>query len=435
MPQRLVSSDSHRRLQIFSEGKDHPCISWVMIDSLFIVSTSGSYIVERHFCGHTPRLVCEPLVEKLCAGEKADALLPVFSANRKHVLIHVVRDLPVFVSAAYSLIFAHWNQLQAMQLHSPGGATFEEAMGEPRGRRNVGETVEVEAKSDAQEEVREHGSATGVALQRANRDLARFVDNTMRLGQSIFHVAMRIIGPCMVVLAYSLQGFVAYAYFWHAVPPLCEAIGVPTCSAISSVGVFLLMNALYNYTKAIITPAGLPPPFEKAQLELMELSEKQITPRQCSKCNLLKPPRYFFLFLFFLAQACLFIDVVFGIFFYDIIFAFGRRGTRSFRNYIMMSFMICASIFAALCLLGGFHFYLILTNQTTIEFQINMVRRRQCRRHGEFFRNPYDMGRNRNCQEVFGPNSLWGLKWMFPYLAAPPTGDGLKYASIWASEI
>jgi hypothetical protein len=25
-------------------------------------------------------------------------------------------------------------------------------------------------------------------------------------GRSIFHVAMRIIGPCMVVLAYSLQG-------------------------------------------------------------------------------------------------------------------------------------------------------------------------------------------------------------------------------------
>lgn len=69
-----------------------------MIDSLFIVSTSGSYIVERHFCGHTPRLVCEPLVEKLCAGEKADALLPVFSANRKHVLIHVVRDKMLFLA-------------------------------------------------------------------------------------------------------------------------------------------------------------------------------------------------------------------------------------------------------------------------------------------------------------------------------------------------
>ena len=30
---------------------------------------------------------------------------------------------------------------------------------------------------------------------------------------------------------------------------------------------------------------------------------------------------------------------VLGIFFYDIFFTFGRRGTRSFRNYIMMSFM------------------------------------------------------------------------------------------------
>lgn len=35
---------------------------------------------------------------------------------------------------------------------------------------------------------------------------------------------------------------------------------------------------------------------------------------------------------------------VFGIFFYDIIFTFGRRGTRSFRNYIMMSFMHLGSL-------------------------------------------------------------------------------------------
>ena len=337
---------------------------------------------------------------------------------------------------------------------------------EPRGRRGVTETVDVEDTKVEVEEVREHGSATGVALQRANRDILRFVDSTVRLGQSVFHIAMRIIGPCMVILAYTLQGFVAYAYFWHGVPEMSVAVGLPASVAISMVGVFLLMNALFNYTKAVLSPAGLPPPFEKAQLELMELSERQITPRKCGKCNLLKPPRahhcsvcgvcvmkmdhhcpwinncvgianyrYFFLFLFFLAQACLFIVVVFGIFFYDIIFAFSRRGSRSFRNCIMMSFMICASIFAALCVLGGFHFYLILTNQTTIEFQLNIVRRRQCRRNGEFFRNPYDMGRSRNCREVFGPNSLWGLKWMFPYLAEPPTGDGFKYATITGTEI
>ena len=100
-----------------------------------------------------------------------------------------------------------------------------------------------------------------------------------------------------------------------------------------------------------------------------------------------------------------------------------------------------------------------------------------------FFRNPYDMGRSRNCQEVFGPelksfsdaesirsypmvgfswstpsctgfspvedglfrslflggdrswplgqgpNSLWGLKWMFPYLAASSADE--RFAAAW----
>ena len=63
---------------------------------------SLDFLCSRHFCGHTPRLVCplaqsvffpfgrskkvvkencpgEPLVEKLCAGEKPDALLPAGS--------------------------------------------------------------------------------------------------------------------------------------------------------------------------------------------------------------------------------------------------------------------------------------------------------------------------------------------------------------------
>mmetsp|Transcript_105083 Transcript_105083/g.250142 ORF Transcript_105083/g.250142 Transcript_105083/m.250142 type:complete len:454 (-) Transcript_105083:43-1404(-) len=69
-----------------------------MIDSLFLISASGNYLVERHFCGPTPRLVCEPLVEKLRGGEKPEALPPVFSANRKNVLIHVLRDKMLFLA-------------------------------------------------------------------------------------------------------------------------------------------------------------------------------------------------------------------------------------------------------------------------------------------------------------------------------------------------
>eukprot|EP00931_Biecheleriopsis_adriatica_P075833 TRINITY_DN49611_c0_g1_i1.p1 TRINITY_DN49611_c0_g1~~TRINITY_DN49611_c0_g1_i1.p1 ORF type:complete len:455 (+),score=90.59 TRINITY_DN49611_c0_g1_i1:55-1419(+) len=69
-----------------------------MIDSLFIISSSGSYLVERHFRGTTSRVVCEPLVEKLRASEKPEGLPPVLSANRRHVLIHVMREKTVFLA-------------------------------------------------------------------------------------------------------------------------------------------------------------------------------------------------------------------------------------------------------------------------------------------------------------------------------------------------
>ncbi|CAK9016023.1 AP-3 complex subunit mu (Adaptor protein complex AP-3 subunit mu) (Adaptor protein-3 mu-adaptin) (Adaptor-related protein complex 3 subunit mu) (At-muD-Ad) (Mu3-adaptin) (Protein ZIG SUPPRESSOR 4) [Durusdinium trenchii] len=181
---------------------------------------------------------------------------------------------------------------------------------------------------------------------------------------------MRIIGPCLVILAFCLQGFVTYAFFWHGLEPISLEAGWPASIALSILGVFLLANALYNYTKAILTPGGIPPPYEKEQPELMNITEKQIPARQCTKCGLLKPPRahhcsvcgvcimkmdhhcpwinncvgignyrFFFLFLLFLGLACLFIIAVFGFFFYDIIFAFGRRGTRAFRNCVLMSFM------------------------------------------------------------------------------------------------
>jgi len=69
-----------------------------MLDSLFIVSIGGSYLVERHFRGTTPRIVCEPLVEKLRASEKPEGLPPVLSGNRRQVLIHVMREKMVLVA-------------------------------------------------------------------------------------------------------------------------------------------------------------------------------------------------------------------------------------------------------------------------------------------------------------------------------------------------
>ena len=84
---------------------------------------------------------------------------------------------------------------------------------------------------------------------------------------SFFHVSMRVLGPCLVILAYSLQAFVTYAYFWHGFPFIAEDVGYPVALAMSSWGVFMLFNALYNYTKAILTPGGTPPDFEKVGVD------------------------------------------------------------------------------------------------------------------------------------------------------------------------
>merc|ERR1719359_1456000 len=105
-----------------------------------------------------------------------------------------------------------------------------------------------------------------------------------------------------------------------------------------------------------------------------------------------------------------------------------RRFTiaRQARSSIMTSFMIACSILVALCILGGFHVYLVLTNQSTIEFQLNLINRREARRNGEYFRNPYDMGRRRNFLQVFGPNPFCGFRWPMPYIALAPIGDGIS---------
>mmetsp|Transcript_72344 Transcript_72344/g.225574 ORF Transcript_72344/g.225574 Transcript_72344/m.225574 type:complete len:454 (+) Transcript_72344:135-1496(+) len=69
-----------------------------MIDSLFIVSGAGRNVVERHFRGTTPRLVCEPFMEKLRSSDHPEGIPGVICGNRRHVLIHILREKIVFLA-------------------------------------------------------------------------------------------------------------------------------------------------------------------------------------------------------------------------------------------------------------------------------------------------------------------------------------------------
>jgi DHHC palmitoyltransferase len=80
------------------------------------------------------------------------------------------------------------------------------------------------------------------------------------------------------------------------------------------------------------------------------------------------------------------------------------------RMPISLAFMLCLAVGIAVACLGGFHLYLVVTGQTTIEFHGNWVNRSKAKRLGQKWRNPYDLGWRRNVQQVYGAQPfLWAF--------------------------
>eukprot|EP00439_Symbiodinium_sp_Y106_P019547 s585_g2.t1 len=280
-------------------------------------------------------------------------------------------------------------------------------------------------------------------------------------------VALRVIGPLFVLLALSLVSFVTYTFFTVLIPHLADS-GTSSSQLLfeMALGCFLLVNILYNYAMAVCLNPGVPPEFPGEALESKdgELGDYAPAPKQCHKCLKLKPPRahhcsvcktcvmkmdhhcpwinncvginnyrYFCLFMLFLAMGCLYYTVLgFRLFFQALAPARKRTVKLKFEDIqcVTLSWLVSICIFCAICLLGGFHLYLVLTNQTTIEFHTNMAGRQMARKRGEIHRNPYDLGISRNFQQVFGPNKFLGFRWLLPYVARRPTCNGLEYPMV-----
>merc|ERR1712079_583813 len=102
------------------------------------------------------------------------------------------------------------------------------------------------------------------------------------------------------------------------------------------------------------------------------------------------------------------------------------RLTFSATQCVGLSWIIAFSVFLAVSLLGGCHAYLVLTNQTTIEFHARWSKRREERQSGRRYRSAYDMGCRRNFQQVFG-HGPWDVRWLVPYASKGPAGDGTGF--------
>lgn len=73
-----------------------------MIDSLFILTNTGGFVVEKHFGRNTPRQICEPFLEKVRETERLETIPGVICTNRKNALVHILREKMIFLAVVSS---------------------------------------------------------------------------------------------------------------------------------------------------------------------------------------------------------------------------------------------------------------------------------------------------------------------------------------------
>ncbi|KAI9266602.1 DHHC palmitoyltransferase-domain-containing protein [Phascolomyces articulosus] len=212
------------------------------------------------------------------------------------------------------------------------------------------------------------------------------------------------------------------------------------------------------YSKDIDRPSGSSNPEHEVQVHevLLDMEEYSDCPKTCKKCHLPKPERahhcsvcnqcimrfdhhcpwihncvghynhrYFVLFMTYLVISS-------GYF-----VAFGWRPfiisldlLSSEWPYYFPRPLMAFSMILAICMglaigaLCSWHYYLIFTAQTTVEFYNNYYDKKQCKRQGEVFINMYDFGFKENARRFF--NVCEQFPWytiLYP-VPIPPRGNG-----------
>jgi len=130
--------------------------------------------------------------------------------------------------------------------------------------------------------------------------------------------------------------------------------------------------------------------------------------------------KYFVLFLLYLCTGCFYVALMSFFPFYAL--TDYRTSYTGSKTAILFVFVMAISVMLAVGMLLGWHIYLVLTAQTTIEFYYNRNKARHARVRGEEYNNEYDLGFDKNWQVFFGSARLWFLP-----SQKPSPGDGIVY--------
>ena len=281
------------------------------------------------------------------------------------------------------------------------------------------------------------------------------------------------LGFFTVAIACLLISDVIFVYS-HYVLPVITRPGSPLYFVLLTFMAWVSFGVFFNYFGALgVNPGFVPRTYTPGYDE---------PERMCHSCNGYKAPRshhcflcgrcvmkmdhhcpwintcvgyhnqrYFTLFLTYLLVGTLYTGLGFGCVYWD-----RCVDPKDYRvvilresTVLLFSVILVIALFLAMCGFVGWNTYMILTNQTSIEYQINSSDRADSIRRYGVYRSPYDLGRLRNLKEVFGAgdsrtdktcnhtvfdainsgNGVIGLIAMFHPTIQPMPSDGMTYTT------
>nr|SVE93633.1 EOG090X06RJ [Scapholeberis mucronata] len=285
------------------------------------------------------------------------------------------------------------------------------------------------------------------------------------------------LGTIFVCLVWLLIFFIVGVAYWVGLPFYWN-ISAELTVALVILGHWILLNVIFHYYMALITPPGNPP----------EADSVPNVQARCKKCQGAKPPRthhcsvcktcilrmdhhcpwlnncvghfnhrYFFLFMAYVVLGMIFL-YIFGaaVILHELtasdyssepigypVFNNGSHllpvdgveeidvpspRPKSWRRaFVVTEAILCSGILAALGALVGWHARLISRGETSIENLTNKDLREANSAQGGVFVNPYDYGSNENWRIFLGLSE--GRTWWCVFLPSihPPRGDGISW--------
>ncbi|BAT97171.1 hypothetical protein LR48_Vigan11g125900 [Vigna angularis] len=258
---------------------------------------------------------------------------------------------------------------------------------------------------------------------------------------------------------------IAYIYVSTVFVFIDRWLGLFSSPGIMNATVFTALSAVcgITYRAAITTdpgrvPATYIPDVEDAESPIHEIKRKGGDLRYCQKCSHYKPPRahhcrvckrcvlrmdhhcfwinncvghanykVFFNFVLYSVVSCIYsLVLLVGSLAYDGIQDEEKIGKSSFRTVYVVSGLLLVPLSITLCMLFGWHIYLVLHNKTTIEYHEGVRALWLAEKGGSIYKHPYDLGPYENLTSVLGPNIL---RWLWP--SANHIGSGLRFNTIY----